>query len=222
MKKRKRNKAEAKTRDRKATEEKLIRTTGDLFRKNGYQSLKTALIAREAGVDRNLIYRYFGDVAELFKRYLFGQDFWMGYQNNLDDMIESGRHDDGKSLAKNLLVSQLKYFSENSQMQELIHWEISESNQIGRGISDERERMGEEMFVLTEKHFDGGDVNFRAVQMILIAGVYYMVLHAKTNGSTFCGLDINNKDQFAIVEKTLQQMVDWAYYFGNGSQSGGK
>lgn len=211
MKNKKKGKIEFKKRNRQSTEESLIQVAGDLFRKYGYSNLTVSKIARQAEVDRNLVYRYFGNVAELFKKYLFGQDFWISHSDKVDEMIEENRHDDGKSLAKSLLASQLNYFMENKEMQRLIHWEITETNPIARGISDERERMGEQMLCITDNHFVGSDVDFRAIESILIAGVYYIVLHAKMNGSTFCGIDVNTEEDLLKIEKALKQIIDWAY-----------
>lgn len=219
MKKTIQRKIEYRKRDKSATKDKILKVTGEVFREVGYQRLTIALVARRAEVDRKLIYDYFKSKQDLFKAYLFDQDFWIAHEPGLDDIIEAAKQDDAKSLAKDLIFRLLNRFYQNPEMQQMIHWEISESNPIGRGISDQRERIGEEMLALTDNHFRGSNVNFRAVEAILIAGIYYMVLHGRINGSTFCSLDINRKEHFLIFENTLNQIVDWAYYFGKSKQT---
>ena len=198
-------------RNRSETERKLIRAVGEVFRKDGYAGLKLNKVARQAGVHKNLIYRYFGNVQELFKIYILEQDYWSYYRNNLESVLVENQYDNGMSLSKIVLQKQLEYFYTNTEMQRLIHWEISERNAISRGVSDERERIGEEMLKLTDEHFQGSQINFRIVLALLIAGIYYFVLHGKVNGSTFCGIDINDSRRMDEISKTLQQIVEWAY-----------
>ena len=93
----------------------------------------------------------------------------------------------------------------------MIRWEISEKNEISRGISDARERLGEEMLGLTDAYFMNSEVNFRALLALQIAGIYYFVLHAKVNGSTFCGIDINKESDMNELHRTLKQVVDRGY-----------
>ena len=198
-------------RNRKKTEQKLIRAVGEVFRMYGYTGIKINKVARHAGVQKNLIYRYFGSVEKLFRTYLLEQDYWSFYQNNLDDILEGNKTDSGKNLAKNVLEKQLDYFYSNAEMQQVIRWEISEKNEISRGISDARERLGEEMLGLTDAYFMNSEVNFRALLALQIAGIYYFVLHAKVNGSTFCGIDINKESDMKELHRTLKQVVDWGY-----------
>jgi len=198
-------------RNRKETERKLIRAVGEVFRAQGYTGLGINKVARQAGVQKTLIYRYFGNVEQLFKTYLLEQDYWSSYQNNLNNILEENQEDYGKSLAKNVLKKQLDYFYSNEEMHQVIRWEISEKNEISRGISDARERMGEEMLSLTDAYFKDTGVNFRALLALQIAGIYYFVLHAKVNGSTFCGIDISKESDMKELHRTLTQVVDWSY-----------
>ena len=198
-------------RNRKQTEQRLIAAAGEVFRLNGYAGIKLNKVARQAGVQKNLIYRYFGSVQKLFREYLLKQDYWSFYHKNLDNILEENQQDSGRNLAKNVLEKQLDYFYVNSEMQQVIRWEICEKNEISRGISDARERLGEDMLGLTDPYFRGSKVNFRALLALQIAGIYYFVLHAMVNGSTFCGIDINKENDMKELHRTLKQVIDWAY-----------
>lgn len=200
-----------KKRNRNRTEMRILEVAGEIFLAEGYKGLRVNKIARQADVNKVLIYRYFGTVEMLFKRYIEQQDFWSPYNVNIDQILEENRADSGKSLAKKILQEQLGYFYQNKQMQELIRWEITEKNAISRGISNMREYAGDQMLGLTDAHFANTQVSFRAVMTLLIGGIYYCVLHDKTNGSKFCGLDINHPDDMRQLHKTMDQIIDWAY-----------
>jgi AcrR family transcriptional regulator len=201
----------ANIKNRKETERRLIQAVGEIFRTEGYAGIRLNRISRQATINKNLIYRYFGSPQELFKVYIEQQDFWSFYRDHLDEILAANKLDKGRKLAKTILENQLNYFFDNEQMQQLIRWEISEKNPISRGISDMREHIGEQMLQLTDEHFKNSYVNFRVLLALMIAGVYYIVLHTKINGSTFCGIDINNPDDMQKLHSTMQQMIDWAY-----------
>ncbi|MBE9461685.1 TetR/AcrR family transcriptional regulator [Dyadobacter subterraneus] len=197
--------------DKEETKKKLIAATGEIFMTKGYSALKASRIAYVAGVSKTLIYRYFGNVQELFKVYLSQKDFWISLEDHVDALLEANRHDSGRELAKSILESQIAYFFQNKEMQQIMRWQISEPNVIARSLADSRERLGEEMLGISDPHFKDSGVNFRALLAVIVPGIYYLVLNAKVNGSTFCGIDINKSEDIKEVQKAVNLMVDWAY-----------
>ncbi len=168
-------------------------------------------IADTAGVSKTLVYRYFGNVQELFKAYLIYKDYWISFEDHMDDLLDANRHDSGKELAKNTLENQIEYFLHSKEMQQIIRWQITEPNDISRSVADAREQMGEQMFGIIDPYFKDSDVNFRALMAVSVAGIYFLVLNAKINGSTFCGIDLNKNEDVKEVEKAVKQLVDLAY-----------
>ncbi|MCF0074905.1 TetR/AcrR family transcriptional regulator [Dyadobacter sp. CY261] len=197
--------------DKEETKKKLIQATGEIFMTKGYQGLKAARIAYVAGVSKTLIYRYFGNVEELFKTYLAQNDFWLSMEGQLGALLEAGRHDFGKQLAKQTLEAQIAYFFQNREMQEIMRWQITEPNQIARTLADSRELLGEELLSISDPYFKNSEVNLRALLAVIIPGIYYLVLNAKVNGSSFCGIDINSKADMEQLQKAVKLAVDWCY-----------
>lgn len=198
--------------DKEETKNKLIKATGEIFMLKGYSGLNASKIASTAGVSKTLIYRYFGNVQELFKAYLTQKDFWIAaHQDNLEDILAAYKHDSGQGLIKLLLENQMSYFFNNREMQQMIRWQISESNSISRAIADARERMGEEVLEMSDPYFKDSGVNLRAITALLVSGIYLLVLNAKVNGSSFCGIDINKQEDMDEIIRSLKMTVDWAY-----------
>ncbi|WP_031530890.1 TetR/AcrR family transcriptional regulator [Dyadobacter crusticola] len=197
--------------DKEETKKKLIQATGEIFMSKGYHGLKAAKIAYVAGVSKTLIYRYFGNVEELFKAYLSEKDFWVSMEDQVEELLEANRHDFGKELAKKTLEAQISYFIQNKEMQEIMRWQITEPNQIARTLADSRELLGEELLSLSDPYFKNSGVNFRALLAVIIPGIYYLVLNAKVNGSSFCGIDINKKEDMEQLQMAVKQIVDWSY-----------
>jgi len=56
-------------RDRQATEKKILRAVGRILAEKGFQNFGINAVARQARVDKVLIYRYFGGMPELLRAY---------------------------------------------------------------------------------------------------------------------------------------------------------
>ena len=195
--------------DKEETKLKLIKATGEIFMAKGNSGLNASKIADTAGLNKALVYRYFGNVQELFKAYLIQKDYWVSNQNDIDDLTHTD--DSGRELAKNALKNQIEYFLHSKEMQQIMRWQITEPNEISRGVADARERIGEQMFDIIDPFFKDSDVNFRAMMAVSVAGIYFLILNAKINGSTFCGIDMNTQKGIMDVENALKQLVDLAY-----------
>ncbi len=63
-------------RDRKSTEDSIIAAFETVLLRNGVAGLGINIVAAEAGVNKVLIYRYFGDLAGIAKRWVDGGSFW--------------------------------------------------------------------------------------------------------------------------------------------------
>ena len=70
-------------RDRKATEQRLIDTVGEMIAEEGFEKLGVNAIANRAGVSKILIYRYFNSVNGLVSAYIQQNDFWINFPQKL-------------------------------------------------------------------------------------------------------------------------------------------
>ncbi len=55
------------SRDKGATRQRLLEAVGTLLSRDGFGALGVNAVAREAGVDKVLIYRYYGGMADLWR-----------------------------------------------------------------------------------------------------------------------------------------------------------
>ncbi len=62
--------------DRRATEDTILKAFGRLLLREGTNGIGINALAREAGVNKVLIYRYFGDIPSLAQRWAESSSFW--------------------------------------------------------------------------------------------------------------------------------------------------
>lgn len=96
-------------------------------------------------------------------------------------------------------------------LQRIIHWELGANSKVLRKVADNREKIGEELFAVIEPEFKEVDFDIRAMFAILVSSIYYLSLHAKNNGSLFCGIDLNQESGKQQISDMIKQLIDIAY-----------
>lgn len=197
-----------KIRDKEKTKQKLIDAVGKILRKEGFTGIKVNNIAEVAGVNKKLIYDYFNGLNGLTKAYLEQVDFWnLEKRKNENNPIDRLTKEDVLSLLKR----DFEFFDNSLDMQKIILWGLSSKNKTIQMMAHNREKYGEELFKLSDIHFQNSSIDFRALNAIFVSAIYYMVLHAKTMESTICEIDLSEEDGKERILKTIKQLLDWSY-----------
>lgn len=199
-------------RNKARTKTALISAVGKILVKEGFTGLNASKVAAKAKVDRKLIYDYFGGMEGLVKEYLNTRDFWASNTDEIEQSIPENIEDIGKAATCDILEKQFDALMENAEMRSIITWALCEDLKPLRELNEAREELAESFFTnLADAYFKGKDKNFRAIVAILISANYYMTLISQMNGSTICGIDIQNSQDRDAIKKTFRQIIDWAY-----------
>lgn len=199
------------TNDKDRSTRKLIEAVGTIIKTKGYTGLNATNIANTAGLSRRLITFYFGTVNNLIETYVRGKDYWLAASGNAVEMIEKNTGENTRPILEHLLQNQMDYFFNDEEMQKIILWQISQRSQIMKEINDERELLSKDFFALSDKELEGKDIDLRAVSALLVAGIYYLVLHAKSTDSPFCEIDINYPEGMERIKKAISLILKKTY-----------
>lgn len=96
-------------RSRYNTEQRLIQSVGEIIKKEGYTKLNIQNIAKQAGVDRKLIYTYFGSLDQLVEEYFKTRDYWTSLSEKIADILQANDNKIDENLTYNIIEKQ--YFS---------------------------------------------------------------------------------------------------------------
>lgn len=194
-------------REKARTMRRMVAAVGKVLKKKGYPGLTIANIAIEAQVDRKLVYSYYGSLDKLVGIYLREQDYWKTKAKKQISLLLK-KDSISKQEMDELLIGQFDAVLQDKILQRILQWELSEPNKALRMIADEREDVGEELLKKYEADISNNDVDIRAIIALQTAGLYYLALHAKSNGSTFCGIDINKEEGEERIKKALSIVLD--------------
>ena len=184
---------------------------GTVIKAKGYIGLSATNIAKAAGLSRRLITIYFESVDDLVETYVRSKDYWMEASGEANKMIEDNSGKNTKEILDYMLQNQLDYFFNNPEMQKIILWEISKKTKLMYEVCEDRERLGSRFFALSDKELQGKEIDLRAVTALLVAGIYYMVLHAKSTDTLFCEIDINNPEGMERIKKAISLILENTY-----------
>lgn len=199
--------------DKERSKRKLIEAVGEVIRTKGYTGLNSTNIANAAGMSRRAISMYFGDVENLIEIYINGKDYWLGLvEDTKVDLSKMNDNEiDTEKILNSLLVNQFEYFFNDKEMQNLLSWQANEFSDIMLKVSNNRERLSKIFFDKADKELEGSEVDIRPVAALLVAGIYYLILHANTMKSPFCELDINDPADFERVKNTISLILRLVY-----------
>ncbi|WP_333625257.1 TetR/AcrR family transcriptional regulator [Sphingobacterium siyangense] len=198
-------------RDKERTKARMIAAVGKVIQKKGYHALNGPNIALECGLNKALIWNYFGGLDQLVEAYLTQKDFWqIGDKGVLEQMI-TNPGSISISLIEELLKSQFNTFLKDKTKQKVIHWGLGEKTKALKNIADRRELLGEELFKHVDSKFENSENDLRATLAILVSSIYYLSLQAKSTGSTFCGIDVNTEAGKERIQKTMRKILEQTF-----------
>lgn len=113
-------------RNKERSKKRFLDAVGKILKTKGFTGLKVNDIAAKAGVDKKMIYMYFGGMDGLIDEYILSQDFWSKVTPEEFEKYKPQIVEEGKLFTVNMLLSQLDYVYKNKEAQKLLVWGLSE------------------------------------------------------------------------------------------------
>ena len=188
----------ATSRDRELTEQRLIETVGRLLARSGFAALGVNALAREAGVDKVLIYRYFDGLPNLLKAYCERGDFWPTAAEVLLPDAATLRAAPLAVRTAAIVVNLLDALRRRPQTIEILAWEVVESNALTDTLAAIRERWSRDVteLVLPDAAEDRAD--FLALANLLVAGIQYLLIRSRTT-PVYGGIPLRTDEGWARI-----------------------
>lgn len=204
-----RRKAAGAVRNTERSRQKFLAAVGKIIKKSGFSALKINHIATVAKLDKKMIYKYFGGLDNLLEEYLLAQNFWQGAE---DSDLSIQDNDGGRAFSKQTILAHFDFVHTNPEFQKVLLWGLSEQRQALKQLSEKQEESGELLFQeITDPHFKDKSEKFRSVMAVLVAGSYYLNLHAAYNGTPFCGIDVKEDAGMEKIKESLAFLIDQTY-----------
>ncbi len=196
-------------RDRKETERKLIAATGRVLARDGFRRLGVNTVAREAGVDKVLIYRYFDGLPGLVEAYARQGDFWPGVDELLGEPIESFRRKTPADQLATVMENLAAAIRSRPHTLEILAWEMIERNELTAHLEEVRELQGRKLTEVLSEEIDESPntagIDVAALAAIMAASINYLAVRSREI-RIFNGIEIREDRGWKRLTDTMRTL----------------
>jgi AcrR family transcriptional regulator len=193
-------------RNRRLTEAKLRQAVEDLLVEGGFSALTPTAVGQRAGVNKMLIYRYFGDLQGLIRSIAYADDFFPTFDALRGDLSVA------QLLAMPVSERAAYIIDRNTRMLlarpvvlELMVWELVERNELTAIMEEARETLG--LKLMAELFPDVADKPMlQAISALLSAGVTYLALRRRKI-RWYSGLDLTADPSWKTIATAVERMT---------------
>lgn len=196
------------TRDRPGTEVNIIEAAKRVLAEEGFGAFGVNAIARRAGCDKQLIYRYFGGLDGLVDA--IGEDLASLFQELMD---EPGASADATHavFVEHFVLALLAAFRRSDLLLRIAAWEVLDPSPVTRRLAEVRGRALNAWVQARRGSLEvPAGVDAGAINAVLIAAVQHLALSARAVGG-FSGVALAADADWHRIEETLRMLVRASY-----------
>lgn len=197
------------SRDRAATERRILDAAQSILTEKGSSGFGINAVARAAGVDKQLIYRYYGGLDGLLGA--LGERLALWWQDRLLDGAPETPPESYGDLIELLALRLVHIMRTEPLALQGALWELSESSDPVLSLTASRGRaLGAWMARARGDLRPPEGVDAPAVNAMIISGISYLVLASRTS-NTVVGLATQEEATWTRIENAIRVLVRGAY-----------
>jgi AcrR family transcriptional regulator len=196
------------TKNRVETEKAILDTVTRIVRTRGFSALGVNAVAKEAGVSKVLIYRYFGSYRDLLENWALRRNFWFRGTLDAEKALAEATGDRVAiaDILKRLLRTQIEELREDTLSREILRWFIADKDAVAATVMARIEKRGT-AFLESIVRALGGGVDLGALSAIVISGVYYLAL-ITDRADDFNGVDISSDAGWSRLISAIDSIIN--------------
>ncbi len=194
-------------RDKEATKDRLVGAVGSLLSKGGFGALGVNAVAEEAGVDKVLIYRYFGGMDDLLKAFGKSGDFWPSIAEVIG---EDPSHLLQKPLAERWAIGLKRYadaLRRRPVTKEILAWEQIEQNELIQVLREAREEWFEELLTHFPDDSEATDTDLVTTVLVIVGAIHYFVVLGRLQDD-FSGIAIGADEGWEVIDSVITTIFE--------------
>jgi AcrR family transcriptional regulator len=199
--------ADPQKRDRARTEAGIVAAARDVLAEQGFQGFGVNAVARRAGCDKQLIYRYFGGIDGLVTAIGAELATWLGDRLTHDPAPATSY----AMLAERLILGFLDALRADPLVQKICAWEISDPSPLVAQLAAARGAAIGVWFAREKRdQVPPPGVDGAAINTMLIAAVQMLVLSGSTAGG-FAGVPLATDSDWDRIRAAVRALIAAAY-----------
>lgn len=192
-------------RNKELTKQKLVKAVGKVMASVGFQQLGVNMVAREAGVDKKLIYRYYHGLQGLVAEYAQTLDFWPSAEELVGPDRDAVREMQPHELMSLFFRRYLQAILTRPYTLEILAWEAIERNELTKTLEEVRVKTALEFFELMDQD-PPEDVDLTALVLLMAGAINFLAVRSRIHG-TLGGVDLQSQEGWGRIETTIDQLM---------------
>jgi AcrR family transcriptional regulator len=195
--------------DRAATEKIIFNAAKALLAEEGFQGFGINAVARRAGCDKQLIYRYFGGLEGLVDA--IGEDLGSWVKDRIPEdtggmfLLTYG------DLMEKLALYFMDALREDPLVCKIVAWEVSDSSpQVTRLAEARAKSLSKWLERMKGSLAAPKGVDTAAVNAVLFGAIQHIVISAATSGQ-FAGVPMKTSKDWEKIETAVKRLVRGVY-----------
>jgi AcrR family transcriptional regulator len=193
--------------NREKTEAKLVQAIAEVLAEKGFTKLGINAVARQAGVDKVLIYRYFDDLNGLMEAYAKSSDFWPSSAELLgegDELAQLSAMPFADGFAE-VFRRYSKAIRSRPLTLEILSWETIDRNALTIALEEVRESMGLELMAFLAE-MNPPQADWQAIANIFSSAIHYLAIRSR-KVTVFSGMDIAGEEGWDRLIDSIHVLV---------------
>ena len=189
---------------KKQTKEKLIHAVGKILGEEGFKGLGVNKVARVAGVDKVLVYRYFGGLPELIGAFSRTVDFWPGLEELIGPDPDRLKRLPPDQQVAEFFKSFLSALRKRPVTLDILAWELLERNELTKQLEEIRIKTVLGYFEYLDEIPD--DENLSAIVVLMGGAVYHLLVKSRINTS-IGGIDLESEKGWLRINRGIDLLL---------------
>ena len=190
-------------RDRQSTERKILEAVGRILAEKGFHNVGINAVARQARIDKVLIYRYFGGMPELLRAYAKAGSYW-------PTIAEVAGGDPGRlrglprqEAVATLLCNFARAIRKRPVTLEILAWESIERNELTKVLEKVRKDFTKKLYRVIADNGIRAAGDMAAIVTLVRAGINYLAVRSRKVGS-YGAVNIRSEEGWQRLESAIR------------------
>ena len=173
------------TRSRLQTEQRILDAVGTILLEQGYPAVGINAIARQAGCDKVLIYRYFGGLDELLLAFAETTTLWW----KVDEIISETAAECAAIALPDYLQTLLNRYVTALESRplalEIMAWEMSAQNNLTNTLARIRGERGMELVKRIRAYYQQPNIDIGGILGVFGAAINYLIIRTRKQSQQY-------------------------------------
>ena len=172
-------------RNRLDTEQRILDAVGRILLEQGYPAVGINAIARQAGCDKVLIYRYFGGFDELLLAFAETTTLWWEVEEIITETAADCSDIPLPDYLQTLLDRYVSALESRPLALEIMAWEMSEQNNLTTALARTRSERGMQLVKRIRAYYNQPNIDIGGILGVFGAAINYLVIRTRKHSRQY-------------------------------------